>query len=257
MKNRTWYRIHKWFAITVGVFFLVWTISGIVMILPARLFGPTQFEFPITVGLREARTSPAQAIEVIEQRVGEPVNVVDLNVRQVQDRPVYEIVTLEHGTYLVDIDQGQVLEITAQLAEAIARDKASVQGEVQSIEKLTAHDLYYPFGNLPVYRVVFEGDGSNMYYISAVNGEFSRSNTLTRLRAAISSLHTFEPLTLLVQQNSVRKGLLGLTALVGVMTALTGYLLALLPYLRRRDQNRRSGATVSEQHASLETSPGD
>ena len=42
MSGRTRYKVHKWFAVTVGVFFLMWLISGIVMILPRLSPGPAR-----------------------------------------------------------------------------------------------------------------------------------------------------------------------------------------------------------------------
>jgi hypothetical protein len=152
--------------------------------------------------------------------------------------------------YLLDAATGEIVEITPEVAEALARERLSLAGEGSSppklmeIERLNSHDLMYPFGNLPVYRVQFEGDGSNLYYVSANAGTVSQSNQLTRIRGAITSLHTFEPVRLITDSSAVRKGLLILFSSIGVAAALTGYYLALLPYFSRRTKSKKS-RTVS------------
>jgi len=244
MKRKTWHLIHKWIAIVVGVFFLMWTVTGIVMMLPARWFAPSLLKASGPADYRAASLSPAEAIKALEASLGKPVSVTWTDLRQVRETVVYEIYLADQGVYLVDASSGEMVWITPELAEGIARDRISLTGEdgnqaeLASVERLEAHDLLYPFGNLPVYRVRFEEDGSNIYYISALDGSLSQSNQLTRLSAAITSLHTFEPVRLVTDNNLVRKGLVVLFSSIGVCTALTGYLLALLPIFPRRTKSK-------------------
>lgn len=240
MKRKTWHLIHKWIAIVVGVFFLVWTVTGIVMMLPARWFAPSVLETTRAPNYRAASLSPAEAASALEASLGESVDVAWAGLKQVKETIVYELYLVDQGVYLVSASSGEIVWITPELAEAIARERVAMTGEegvqaqLSSIERLEAHDLLYPFGNLPVYRVQFEGDGSNLYYVSALNGSLSQSNSLARMRAAISSLHTFEPIKLFTDSDTVRKGLLVILSMVGILTSLTGYILFLLPYIRQK-----------------------
>ena len=73
-----------------------------------------------------------------------------------------------------------------------------------------------------------------------INSDVTHSTIATRTRAVITSLHTFEPLTLLTQRDSIRKLLLVGSAAIAVFVALTGYILAIQPILRQRAKTKRN-----------------
>jgi len=74
---------------------------------------------------------------------------------------------------------------------------------------------------------VFDDDRATVSYISTSDGTVRRSDRWSRIRGAITSLHTFEPVKLITKRDAVRKGLLALLSMVGVGVAGTGYYLAL------------------------------
>jgi len=50
---------------------------------------------------------------------------------------------------------------------------------------------------------------------------------MDRIRGAIASLHTFEPIKLITKRDAVRNGLLIISSLIGIVASMTGYYLAL------------------------------
>jgi hypothetical protein len=75
--------------------------------------------------------------------------------------------------------------------------------------------------------MTFDDSSSESYFLVQDDLKLYRSSTVTRVRAAITSLHEFIPLKYITDDSRVRLGLLGLvfgTALVG---AITGMLLTL------------------------------
>ena len=88
-------------------------------------------------------------------------------------------------------------------------------------------ELTYPWGPLPVYRVVVAEDPSTLYYFSVRDGTVSRSDRESRIRNAVASLHTLDPIKLLIEREAFRKGLLIVASLIGIAAVCTGYALAL------------------------------
>jgi len=236
MSRKSWYRIHKWIAIVLGVFLLGWTVSGIVMVLPPFWFGLTEVNAEQPISYRDAVLSPAEAITSLEQALGEPVQVKSFGLLKLHGRLVYQI-SIPGDLRLVDSQTGELVELDANLAGQIVRDSLPEKNGDDRVDLVTSHSAIYPFGPLPVYRVTFPDDADS-YYVNVWNGRVSRSNAMTRLRRAIVSVHTFEPIRLLVHREALQNGALILFSLVGIATALTGYYLAILPLTKRKSNNR-------------------
>ena len=232
MKKWTMYKVHRWIAVTVGGFFLVWLFSGIVMVLPSSLFSaPVRQQTPASFDFQTITISPAEAIASLEQSLDELPKVDSVGLIRIADKVVYEIVLAQGEARFIDVQSGQLFTMTPQIAERIVRDHISSQARVLPIELVTRHDFSYPWGPLPVYRITFENDLSTVYYVSKRNGTIQRSDRWSRIKGAIGSLHTFEPLKLITKRDVVRKGLLVVVSLFGVGAAASGFYLALL---RRR-----------------------
>ncbi|UCH61455.1 MAG: hypothetical protein JSV61_08210, partial [Anaerolineales bacterium] len=100
MKRKTWHLIHKWISIFVGVFFLIWTVSGVVMMLPGRWFAPSILEVAQLPDYRSASLSPAEAVTALEASLGDSINVSWAGLKQVKETIVYEIYLVGQGVYL-------------------------------------------------------------------------------------------------------------------------------------------------------------
>jgi uncharacterized iron-regulated membrane protein len=226
MNSQRIYKIHKSLAVSVGAFFLAWLISGIIMILP-RLSGERERR-PVTgaIDIEKVSVSAQEAVAKVATMLGELPQVREIKLKRVADTDVYEILTARHGSHLIDARSGEPFSITTQGAEAIAkRHMKSVPGELR-VALLSRHEFTYPSGPLPVYRVVDAEEPSTIYYVSATDGTVTRSDRESRIRNAIASLHTLEPVNFLIGRQAVRKGLLILISLVGIVAVGTGFYLA-------------------------------
>jgi hypothetical protein len=234
--------VHKWLAISVGLIFLVWILSGVVMILPPPSYGPPPERSAEALDLGEDLISPTRAIAGLKNgRGGQPeVNAVTL--RRVLDTPVYEIALGGEGPLLVSARSGELFTITPSVAEQIVRTHFPSESRPLQTELVTNHSIAYPWGPVPAYRIATAGQTGTTYYVSARDGEVRRSNRWSRVQEAIASLHTFEPLKLLTRRESLRKGLLLLMSAVGIAAAGTGYYLA-VPRRRRGKNNGAASGT--------------
>ena len=226
MSRGTMYKVHKWMAVTVGAFILVWLISGIVMILPPPFPAPARQRTP-PLDFQEITVSPAEAVGNLGKVLKASPQVISVSLRRIADAVVYEVTVKPGGSHLIDARSGQVFMITPEVAEQIARDGFPSPARVLQIERVDRHSFAYPWGPLPAYRIVFDDDRATVSYISTSDGTVRRSDRWSRIRGAITSLHAFEPLKLITKRDAVRKGLLVLLSVVGVGVAGTGYYLAL------------------------------
>ena len=150
-----------------------------------------------------------------------------MTLKKIADTDVYEIITASRRPYLIHAQSGELFNITPQRAEAIVKRHMASGPRELKVELLSNHELTYPWGPLPVYRAVVAEDPSTFYYVSARDGTVSRSDRESRIRNAIASLHTLDPVKLLIEREAVRKGLLIVASLIGIAAVCTGYALAL------------------------------
>jgi uncharacterized iron-regulated membrane protein len=221
------YRIHKWFAVTVGMFLLVWLFSGIIMVLPPISPGPDPVRQAASVDFRDVTLSPAQAVANLENALGTSSQVSSVSLKRIQDVVVYEIRSRNGGPHLIDAVSGQPFSITRDLAERYILDTYPSEGRVQKVETVKQHSYAYQWGPLPAYWVVLDSDPSVDFYVSINDGAVRRSDRWNRLRGVLESFHTFEPVKLLTKRDELRKGLLVLLSMVGIVAAATGYYLFL------------------------------
>jgi hypothetical protein len=218
-------RLHRWLALASSTFLAIWLGSGLVLLAPSpdREIAPP----PRPLDLGEIRVAADRAVAAVAADPGRAPAVRTVTLRRLADLVVYEIVTTAGETRLVDARSGEGLEISAEVAARIARAAAPAGSRVLAVERVARHSVAYPWGPVPVYRVVLDTDAGVRYDVAERDGRVTRATRLGWLRNAIVSLHTFDPVKLASREPWLRKGLL-LLALVLVLAALgTGLRLAL------------------------------
>jgi hypothetical protein len=144
--------------------------------------------------------------------------------------------------YCIDARSGQIFTITPERAEQIALNDFGSQAQVRQIERITRHDFVYLWGPLPAYRLAFDDDRATISHVSIRDGTVRRTDRWRRIKMVVGALHTFEPLNLIIEQETiVRRSLLIMLSIVGIMAVGTGYYLA-LPRRRVLNSTRTSVA---------------
>ncbi len=255
MSKRTIYKVHKWFALTVALFFLAWLMSGILMAVPQSWLkalvqtgsakGSAQAEeiasrpaIPPQADFRDIRISVPQAISALEVKIGREVQVTGIKLARLGTRLAYEITLEDDSRHLVDAGNGAHITVSQAMAEKIASAAAPNAGEIISTALLSRRDYHY-WGPLPVYKIVFNDSPGTVVYVSAATGKIEvATSRLSRLHHWVTSFHTFEPLRLISENDSVRVALLLLFAVVGIATVCTGLYIA-FPMKSRSSQGAR------------------
>lgn len=232
MRGRTAHKLHKWIAVVAGAFFLMWLLSGIVMVLPRPWSVRIQRRAPEPIEVHERILSPSEVVTRIARDQGTEPTIESLTLRRAADTVVYEVKTREN-TFLVDAHTAERFTITAEVAKRIVQYHYPAQSSVFETSYLDRHTAAYPWGPLPVYRVMYGEEPTTHYYVSAGDGVVTRSDRWNRFQGVFGALHSFEPLRLITSRDAIRRWLLVLAGLGGIGVALSGYYLA-VPRRRRR-----------------------
>lgn len=228
MRIRT---VHKWIGIAVGLVLLMWSVTGIIMILPGR---PSE-DAGAPIDLARATIPPAAALAGLTGR--DPARAVrSLALIPILDRLVYQI---EAGrkTYLIDASSGERVEITAETAREIAvRKFRGTPGQIQ-VERLVAHDAGYAAGTLPVYRVQMGDSRSTVSYVSERDGSVVTRDSRRQLRLTAGRLHDFSIIRLVGRADWFHRSLAVGAGLIVIGSILTGYWLA-IPVRARMTRRR-------------------
>lgn len=219
-------KIHTWLALSVSGFLLAWLGSGIVMIAPRLSAEPKRVPVGDTIDVEKISQSAAKVFAKLDRHVGDSSQVRAVTIKKIADATVFEIITAHQGAILIDGDTGELFKITAEIAEALAKSYLGTVAVDLKMELLKRHEFSYPWGPLPVYRGSIATEPAIFLYVSAIDGTVTRSDRESRIRNAIASLHTLDPIMLVVRSDAFRKGLLILTGLIGIGTVCTGLVLA-------------------------------
>ncbi len=225
---RWFYRIHKWIGIGVGVFLLMWIVTG--MLLSGGEGRPSPAR-PLP-DFHAAIISPAQAVLAATTGDSALGGVKALEIDRLGERVVYRVVGAPRGIALVDAASGQRIRVTDSLARALAQGQMP-GATIRGVEMLSTHDRGYPGGRLPVWRVSLEDPEGTSIQVGVADGVVSRSTTGSRLSSTLHGLHTFGSLQVLrLERPAIRRWLMAVS-LVALVSVLTGYYLA-LPRRRAR-----------------------
>ncbi len=233
-KLRTWYTLHKWTSIFTGLALIMWLITGMVMSWE-KLFPELTPVESVPPDFRVATMPPADAMARLEEILGQSPQVSWLDLRQILNTVVYEVKLKDGSIHLLNAQSGQEFNVTPELAEEIARAEFPTQASILRVERLNGNDFSYPFGPVPVYRVVFDDSRATHAHVSIrtdeiwgrKTGAVWRNDRWGRARTAINTLHTFDMLRIITDRRRLITTLLWAAAIVTFLAAVLGYYLAL------------------------------
>jgi hypothetical protein len=224
----TWRNMHRVMAVSVGGIFIVWIVSGVVMVLPqlsVPSLAPVRTIFQ-PEALRGVTLSPVDAIRAVDRVSRKPVDVTNVQLRSIAGTIVYEIASDNGESYLIDARTGETVTVTEQMAQAIVQAMMVGGVPIKSPTLVSAYGADYRFGPLPVYRFEMSDPHGSVVYVSAHDGASRYTNRWIKIRQALEGLHSFDPVEWVTGSSLLRKGLLLFGSLIGGMVALTGYALA-------------------------------
>jgi uncharacterized iron-regulated membrane protein len=222
-------------GIVIGLALLMWTATGIIMVLPTRRARDTG-DKPIQVS--RALVSPAQAVARLTERDSAPL-VRAVTLVMIADKVVYQV-EARRRTLLVDAETGEPFQVSAAVAERVARESfRGTAGKVE-VEHLTQYDARYSGGDLPTYRVSLGDSAHTVSYVSARTGAIVTGDSRRRLRSVVGKLHDLSVIKTVVSADWVHRGVAITACGLAIISIFTGYWLA----WPRRQSPRRPGRST-------------
>jgi hypothetical protein len=224
--SRQW---HRWGAWSIGIFVLMWTCTGVVMITPSVQPSGAGGE-PRLAGVDGAVIAPAAALAAAELPAGSAPRAMSL--RMIGDRLAWQVQPPSGHQRLIDAHTAQRIQVDSATAPILARESLGSAPPVTSVVHLTESDGRYR-GQLPAWRVSFADRRRTRAYVTPW-GVVSFTDLLTPLKQVSGQMHTFTIPGLQWPRGTARRLTLTVAGAVTVALGLTGFVL-LLP-LRRRDR---------------------
>jgi hypothetical protein len=219
--NRKW---HRWFAWGTSVFLLLWTATGVIMMLPAAPSGPA----PGQISVPEGVLGPKAAVQVAGV---DSAALRGLALRMLDQQLVW-VVSARGRPRMIDAVSGAPVVIDAARATRLAVEGLGDSWEVDGVTRLDARDEHYG-GPFPAWLVRFR-EQSYVAYVGP-DGAVIFEGPRKRVRALAGRLHQFAFGGLTARRPLQRQGLL-LVVSAGTLALLVTGVVLLLPPLRRRDR---------------------
>lgn len=234
----TFYLIHRWLALVVGLQLLVWSISGftftILDIDDVHGDFERSFEPLPPVRVQRAELSPTEAMAAAVGHGTLASDVSRISLRERFGRTVYELFD-KHNAPLVAVDasNGEVIpRISRDDVAAAAKADFSATGGVASVEWLEGEaPLEFRGGPMPVYRVILDHPKEPHLYISPITGRvLKRRNDPWRLFDFLWMLHIMD----YQERDDFNHWLLTGMSALAILTSATGLALWVWRIPRRR-----------------------
>ncbi|MFT5083841.1 MAG: hypothetical protein ACI9Y1_001892 [Lentisphaeria bacterium] len=258
MIKRKLYLVHRWLGVAMSLFFLMWFVSGVVMMYMPFPSLSSQERLSSLPNLSEntVLTGPY----ALMKKVGAE-NIDQLRLTTFLARPVYFLKTTENEFYGVFADNGEVIpKVTSSIALRIAQvfnqnkqvnenENANTSSDqpLVLIEKIVDIDQWTVSGGLdphrPFYKVNVDDDEGTHLYVSIKSGEVVR-DTSRRERFwnwLGANLHWIYPVQLR-KHPSVWHWVVVILSFFGVVSVLTGSVIGLM---RLRLKKRYRGKDVT------------
>ena len=211
--------MHRTASIAVGVFIIMWAITGALLTLPG-LRGSPPWLGP--VDFTRAAISPAEAVRAFESTQPQPREIREVGIGNVLGTAVYRIRT-PRTTFLINAETGQPFVVDQATAVGIARAAfAGEPGEITT-ETLDHHTGGYLTGDLPVFRVSLGDRDATVAFISPADGDVYFSDRTQRLRALVAQVHDLSILRTATSSGSARLAAVFTAGVVVLVSTLTGF----------------------------------
>ncbi len=218
---RLWYKVHKWVGVGVGLFLLMWVITGLLLEgEPARLKPAPNPDFT------RATTAPVAAIAAAQATAPDFGAVKQVLLVNIAGRVAYVVQGAGPQPIFVDAAEGTVLAIDSGYVTSLAGELLPGHA-VSGATIIRSYDRAYPYGSLPAWRVTLQDPEQTLLHVSLKDGSIVASTKSQRRGNFMHGLHTFGSLVAVGAPRRLVKLLFWGAALISLGVILSGYYLSL------------------------------
>ncbi len=221
---------HKWLALVIGVQLFFWTLSGLYMsFVPIETIRSEHLlKVPDSVSLNQFRGY--HSIDEVTQGLAQGQDVLEVRLKTLLGKPVFEVHTSESSIYVLDGISGSTISpIKEDLARKIALSHFGGESKIQNIELITEPLIEYR-GKYPVWKVDFDNMENTSFYVSPESGKVTaRRGLWWRVYDFLWMLHIMD----YSERKNFNNWWLVLAAFLALATSVSGLVLIRYSFKRR------------------------
>ncbi|MDH5620520.1 MAG: PepSY domain-containing protein [Gammaproteobacteria bacterium] len=209
-------KIHKWFALVLGVQLFLWALSGFYMVAVHIdiIHGDMLIE-----NVQQSVMTPGTVLVPFEQVANAHPDASSITLKTMMSRPVYRIEGAE--VRIVDANTGELLSpLNEQLATEVATFHYAGDSGIQGVMLVENDPPTELQGRpLPIWRVDFDDVWNSSFYIEPSSGEFTiRRHTLWRVFDFLWMLHIMD----YDEREDINNTVLRVVSVLGTLMGLSG-----------------------------------
>lgn len=221
-------KIHKWFALVLGIQLFLWALSGFYMVAVHIdiIHGDMLVKnMQQNVGHTDRSYVPLERLAFLHP------NAQSITLKAMMDRPVY-LVTGEEVLLLDASDGRQLSPLDAQTAAQIASYHYAGGGEIRHIELLTNNPpTELQARALPLWRIDFDDAWNSSFYVNPYSGAFeTRRHTLWRVFDFLWMLHVMD----YDEREDINNTVLRVISVLGLVSGMSGIWLLFYSFKKKR-----------------------
>lgn len=223
-------KIHKWFALFIGIQLFLWSLSGFYMV--AVNIDIIHGDMLVT-NMQPSLSSDEPLYESLDRLAARHPDADSIVLKAMMDRPVYLITGA--STVLLDARNGRQLSpLDEQTAIQIARFHYDGESDIENVELLQDNPpTELQTRPLPLWRVDFDDAWSSSFYIDPYTGEFeTRRHTLWRVFDFLWMLHVMD----YDEREDINNTVLRVISVLGVLLGLGGVWLLFFSFRKSKPQ---------------------
>lgn len=221
-------KIHKWFALVLGIQLFLWALSGFYMV---AVHIDIIHGDMLVKNMRQNIGHTDRSYVPLERLAFLHPNAQSITLKAMMDRPVY-LVTGEEVLLLDASDGRQLSPLDAQTAAQIASYHYAGDGEIRHIELLKNNPpTELQARSLPLWRIDFDDVWNSSFYVNPYSGEFeTRRHTLWRVFDFLWMLHVMD----YDERADINNTVLRVISVLGLVSGISGIWLLFYSFKKKR-----------------------
>ena len=209
-------KIHKWFALVLGIQLFLWALSGFYMV----AVHIDIIHGDMLVGNMEHGVAQPGDIQIPFDRIRDTYpEARSITLKTMMSRPVYRVDGAD--ILLVDANTGELLSpLDEQLAKDVATFHYAGEASVKRVSLIESNPpTELQTRALPLWRVDFDDVWNSSFYVDPSSGEFTtRRHTLWRVFDFLWMLHVMD----YEERENINNSVLRIFSVLGTLMGLSG-----------------------------------
>lgn len=243
MLKKIFYSIHKILGTILCILFLVWFLSGFVMIYHTfpKVSNMDKYKYMDIVGDKES----LQSVDSIYSRLSAKGMIMRFSLKSIAGKPYFESLTMD-GITRLSADTALINEEISSPSFPEIKEYAQRWNEAQIIRTDTLRELeqWIPFGYLkkdfPIYKFYFGDTDKHQLYVSSVTGDALQfTNKDQRFWSWLGPIPHWVYFTSLRQNSELWSNILIILSGMGCIMCITGIILGIRSYVKQYRRKKK------------------